>query len=176
MTIPRRLIGLAAVLAAATQAGSAQGPPMPGRGPGGPGGAADREIVAQFDRDADGRLNTAERREARAFLETAEGGGTGRRGPGGFGGPGGRGRGGRGGGAVASPAAPGPALTPADVRTYTTESFYDPAVLRTVFFEFEHADWEKELMAFYHTDVEVPATMTIDGKTYRDVGVHFRGA
>ena len=26
-----------------------------------------------------------------------------------------------------------------------------------------------------HTDVDVPATLTVDGKTYRDVGVHFRG-
>ena len=31
-------------------------------------------------------------------------------------------------------------------------------------------------MAFNNTDVEVPATLTVDGKTYRDVGVHFRGA
>jgi spore coat protein CotH len=30
-------------------------------------------------------------------------------------------------------------------------------------------------MAFYRTDVEVPATLTIDGQRYRDVGVHFRG-
>src|SRR5262245_42533776 len=28
---------------------------------------------------------------------------------------------------------------------------------------------------FYHTDVEVQAAVTVDGKTYQDVGVHFRG-
>jgi hypothetical protein len=36
-------------------------------------------------------------------------------------------------------------------------------------------DWEKELMAFYNTDVEVPATLVVDGRTYRNVGLHFRG-
>ena len=29
---------------------------------------------------------------------------------------------------------------------------------------------------FYRTDVEVPAKLTVDGKTYAEVGVHFRGA
>ena len=47
--------------------------------------------------------------------------------------------------------------------------------VRTIFLQFESADWEQELTAFYNTDVEVPATMIVDGKTYRDVGVHFRG-
>jgi spore coat protein CotH len=32
-----------------------------------------------------------------------------------------------------------------------------------------------ELVAFNNTDVEVPATVTVDGRAYRDVGVHFRG-
>ena len=178
MTIKRDLIGLIAVVAAAVQVGSAQGPGRGAGGPGGPGGE-DRRLVAQFDRDENGRLNAAERREARAFVE-GEGGGAGR-GRGGFGGPvGPRGRGGpggpRGSGAAAASPTAGPRLTPADVRTYSTEPFYDPAVLRTVFLEFENEDWEKELMAFYHTDVEVPATAVIDGRTYRDVGVHFRGA
>ena len=45
-----------------------------------------------------------------------------------------------------------------------------------MFFQFENDDWEKELMAFNNTDVEVPATLTVDGKVYKDVGVHFRGA
>ena len=34
-------------------------------------------------------------------------------------------------------------------------------VLRTLFLEFESADWEKELADFYHTDVEVPAKLTV---------------
>ena len=32
-----------------------------------------------------------------------------------------------------------------------------------------------ELATFYNTDVDVPATVTVDGTRYRDVGVHFRG-
>ena len=48
-------------------------------------------------------------------------------------------------------------------------------ILRTVFLTFERGDWEQELAAFYGTDVEVPATVVVDGTTYRDVGVHFRG-
>jgi spore coat protein CotH len=53
---------------------------------------------------------------------------------------------------------------------------YDPKTLRTLFFEFESADWEKELADFNNTDVEVPAKLTVDGKNYPNVGVHFRGA
>jgi spore coat protein CotH len=52
---------------------------------------------------------------------------------------------------------------------------YDPGALRTLFLRFEQSDWEQELAAFYHTDVEVAATLTVDGRTYRDVGVSFRG-
>lgn len=29
---------------------------------------------------------------------------------------------------------------------------------------------------FYHTDVDLPAKMIVDGKTYKEAGVHFRGA
>ena len=45
-----------------------------------------------------------------------------------------------------------------------------------MFLQFENADWEQELAAFNNTDVEVPATAIVDGTTYKDVGVHFRGA
>ena len=31
------------------------------------------------------------------------------------------------------------------------------------------------MVAFNNTDVDVPATVTVDGRVYRDVGVHFRG-
>ncbi|MEJ7637521.1 MAG: hypothetical protein WKF75_05885 [Singulisphaera sp.] len=34
---------------------------------------------------------------------------------------------------------------------------------------------EAELADFRSTDVDVPATLTADGKTYPGVGVHFRG-
>jgi spore coat protein CotH len=62
------------------------------------------------------------------------------------------------------------------VKSYPASAdLYDPTVLRTVFLQFENADWEKELAAFHNTDVEVPATAIVDGRTYKDVGVHFRG-
>ena len=69
----------------------------------------------------------------------------------------------------------GPRLTPEEVRIFRDEPLYDTGVLRTLFLEFENADWEKELADFYNTDVEVPAALTVDGRAYRDVGVHFRG-
>src|SRR6185436_7311808 len=34
---------------------------------------------------------------------------------------------------------------------------------------------EAELEDFHSTDVEVPATLTVDGKKFPNVGVHFRG-
>src|SRR5215510_14875212 len=59
-------------------------------------------VVAQFDVDNDGRLNTAERQAAREALGSRGGRG------------GGRGRGGFG----RAPASPGIKLTPADVQQY----------------------------------------------------------
>jgi spore coat protein CotH len=52
---------------------------------------------------------------------------------------------------------------------------YDPGTLRTLFLNFEQSDWEAELAEFKNTDIEVPATLIVDGKTYPNVGVHFRG-
>ena len=60
-------------------------------------------------------------------------------------------------------------------RSFPNAPLYDPQTLRTYFLEFENTDWEKELSDFHNTDVEVPAKLTVDGKTYQDVGVHFRG-
>jgi spore coat protein CotH len=139
-----------------------QAPPFgPGRGPGGP--AEERKILAQFDKDKNGRLDAAERGAARDWLATQGGGMRG------FGGR-------RGGGPGMAPGSPGPKLTPAAIKTYPSSAgLYDPSVLRTIFLQFENADWEKELAAFHNTDVEVPATAVVDGRTYKDVGVHFRG-
>ena len=156
----------------APHAARGQGPGGPGgfaggpQGPGGPfmrGGpmAENQKLVKQFDKNGDERLDAVERRAAREWLAANPGG---RRS---FGGRGGRG---------IEPASPGRKLTPADVRSYSTEPLYDLKTLRTIFLRFENADWEQELAAFNNTDVEVPATVVVDGKTYRDVGVHFRGA
>lgn len=157
--------GLTAVLAyvlGGVPAARAQGPGGFGGGRGfGP--PEERKIVEQFDRNNDDRLDAEERKAAREWL--AANVPAGRRG---FG----RGLRGRAG----QPGTPGRTLTPADVRTYGSEPLYDTGVLRTVFLQFEDADWEQELAAFHDTDVEVPATAVVDGRTYKDVGVHFRGA
>lgn len=145
----------------------------PGLGFGGPGpGGVQEEVklVAKFDQNGDKRLNAQERKAAREYLAKEKAAGRGPRRPGG--GPGGPGRWNE----PATPPAPGPKLTPADVKSYPDATLYDLKTLRTLFLEFENADWEKELSDFYHTDVEVPAKLTVDGKVYPDVGVKFRGA
>ncbi len=88
--------------------------------------------------------------------------------PGGGGPPGMMGRG-------REPATPGPKVSPPDVEQLTNE-LYDTSVVRTIFIDFATEDWEAELEAFNNTDVDVPATLTVDGKNYANTGVHFRGA
>ena len=124
---------------------------------GGRGGGQERQVVSQFDADKDGRLDAAEREAARQTLSASAGGRINR------------------GGSRATPASPGIRLTSSDVRHYPDAPLYDPATLRTFFIEFENPAWESELVAFNNTDVDVPATVTVDGRVYRDVGVHFRG-
>jgi hypothetical protein len=129
-----------------------------GGGFGGGGNGAEVKLVDRFDKNGDGRLN---REERKAALPAASGGAglnfrTFR------------------GGATASP---GPRLTPADVRAVPASTpLYDLGTLRTIFLQFEDDDWENEMAAFFNTDVEIPATMTVDGRVYKEVGVHFRGA
>lgn len=160
---PLTLVGLFAGAAAVAQ------PPGPPGGPDGffgPPGGQNRKLVRQFDKDGDGRLNRDERAAAREFLKKDGGGRP--RGPGGFGPPGfGRGN--------QDPPKPGPKVNPGEVKAYPDVPLYEPTVLRTFFLEFENADWELELLDFHGTDVEVPATLTVDGKRYPNVGVHFRG-
>ena len=140
-------------------------PPFGPRGGRGGPNAEDIKVVKQFDKNNDGWLNAAERQQARDYART-----NGRGGFGGRGGPRGFGRGGE-----TGPATPGKAITPADVKTYPNAPFYDESVLRTVFITFEEKDWESELEDFRGTDVDVAANVMIDGKTYRDVGIRFRG-
>ncbi len=162
--LPFLITALCAVSLFAQPPGGPGGPGGRGGfgGPGGPGGPGQRTLLLdQFDKDGDGYLNAAERKAAREHLASLP-----RRGRGGFG---------RGGG-NAFVGKPGRKLKPADVKSYGKEPLYDVHVLRTIFLEFDNKEWEKELADFYHTDVDVPAKMIVDGKTYQDVGVHFRGA
>lgn len=123
------------------------------------GAEPDLPLRARFDRDANGRLERDERDAARGWLRdnpSARPPMRGRQLP-----PTGR---------------PGLRVAPADVPSVPDSiGLYDPSALRTLFLELESADWERELADFWHTDVEVPATLTVDGVTYRDVGVSFRG-
>jgi hypothetical protein len=150
------LIALTAMVSDATAQPQFQVLVQAGRGAGP--GQQNRQLVAQFDADKDGRLNSEERAAARESMGAFA---TGR--------AGGRFGGNR---AVASP---GIRLTSSDVRHYPDAPIYDPATLRTFFIEFENAEWEAEMVAFNNTDVDVPATVTVDGRVYRDVGIHFRG-
>ncbi len=150
----------------------APSPTLQAQFPGGPGGFGivqeDRKLFKVFDKNGDKRLDAAERKAAYDSLvaETAAGGG--RRG---FGG---RGRGGPG-GANAAPIVAGVKLAPSDVKSYPKAKMYDLDILRTYFIEFDDANWEKALMLFKDTDLEVLATVRVDGRTLNDVGVKFRG-
>jgi spore coat protein CotH len=144
----------------------------PGMGPGN-GGSGERKLklVKKFDKDGDGRLNAEERKAARAYLASSQGGGFG-----GFGGGWGGGAPGFGGmGGRSQRVKPGAKPSPADVKSGGNAPLFDPNTLRTFFLQFEDSDWEKEMEDFFHTDVDVPATLIVDGKAYKDVGVHFRG-
>jgi hypothetical protein len=145
------------------------GPP-PGFGPGGPGGpmGQERKLLKQFDKDANGRLNQQERQAARASIKKDRQGG-GRGGRGGFGPPPGFG------GEEAPASRPGPHIDPADVAAISGKPLYDPTVLRTLFLEFEDKDWDSQITDFYHSDVEIPALLIVDGKKYPNVGIHGRG-
>jgi spore coat protein CotH len=135
-----------------------------GGGRGGMGGMNQTtELVKTYDKDKNGWLNSEERKAARQAVSGRQMGGFGR-------------GGGMGMGGFQTAASTGPKLTPADVNTYPEKvSLYDLTALRTIFLDFEESDWESELEDFYHTDVEVTARMTVDGKTYQNVGIRFRG-
>jgi len=135
-------------------------PPGGGKGFGPPGGQ-ERKILKDFDANKDGWLNAEERAAARDTAKKGE------QSKGGFGG--------KGFGGNRPEGKPGPKIDPADVKPAGDAKFYDPAVLRTLFLEFENKDWEQEVQDFHGTDVDVAATMIVDGKRYPNVGVHFRG-
>ena len=136
-----------------------------GKGGFNPFGGQKRKLVKEFDKNGDGWLNKDERAAAREAVKKGGGFGAGGFGP----------KGGFGNGSDMPIAKAGPKVTSAEVKNFSNSSLYDTSVLRTVFLEFENADWEAELQDFHGTDVEVPATLIVDGKRYPNVGVHFRG-
>ncbi len=168
--MPRRLFAvpmaiLAAALVALCAPSAFTQPPDKEKkgGPGGKGGfgfgGEERKIVKDFDKNKDGWLNAEERKprakRPRRAARAASGS-----------------KGGKGGGEGGKP---GPKVKPDEVKNFPDAKLYDATVLRTIFLEFENSDWELEMQDFHGTDVEVPATATVDGKKYANVGVHFRG-
>jgi hypothetical protein len=157
------ILSFAAIIAfgadAAAQARGGRG--GGGRGGGGAAPAPAPSLVEQFDTNGDKWLNSAERKAARDSITS---------------GARGRGRGGQlAPELVGKTAGKGPAIAEAGTRTYPNAPLYDEGIFRTLFFTFENSDWEKELEDFKDTDVLVPAKLVVDGKTYSDVGVRFRG-
>jgi spore coat protein CotH len=149
--------------------GGPDGPPRFGPGGGGPPGPQPKvKLLKKFDKDGDKFLNAEERKEALEYLNKERSEGRIKRGPGGgmrFGPQ----------PDDEEPAQPGKKISPADVKNYPDAALYDPTVLRTIFIEFDTPTWEKDMAAFKNTDVDLPAKVTVDGKAYPDVGVHFRG-
>jgi hypothetical protein len=115
------------------------------------------KLVALFDRNADGRLDAAERKNAREHVLQHPELKPPRR------------------NSRFTPGTPGPKVAPSDVPAYQGRDLYDQTIVRTLFLEFEDGAWEKELADFHGTDVDVPAMLTVDGQRYPGVGVHFRG-
>lgn len=146
-------------------------------GPGGPGGAREQQLVERFDADKSGKLDDAERAKAREFVKSQPRRGMGPGGPGGRGGrgnfPGGPPPEGEPGGNATARATK--QIAEGEVKSYPDAALYDASVVRTIFLQFPQADWFDELADFYRTDVELPATMRVDGVEYPGVGVGFRG-
>ncbi len=121
----------------------------------------EKKLTQKFDTDKNGFLDSAERQKALKEVQRDDR----------QGGP--RGRRQRGGQVQVS--TPGPRISPKDVRNYPRAKLYDPSVLRTIFIEFDTKIWEEEMAKFKNTDIEMPATITVDGRKYPMVGVKFRG-
>lgn len=156
------------LLVAALRHGYAQGPEG-ARRPGRPPGMERTNLAERFDEDGDGRLDEGERAAARAYArEQAEDMPRFRRG---------------GGSGEDEPAQVPRRLTTLDedlaesarVAADDGADLYDTGVVRTLFLRFDADDWFNELNDLYRTEVDVPATLIVDGRAYPNVGVRFRG-
>ena len=131
--------------------------------------AQERKLVKDFDKDGDGRLNRQERlaaRDSEAERERARAAGPGRRGfgpPPGFGGE-------------ESRRARARASPPRTSKTFPRQAPLRPRRPPHPLPRRSKTRTGRPSSAdFYRTDVEVPATLTVDGRKYPGVGVHFRG-
>ena len=55
------------------------------------------------------------------------------------------------------------------------QDLYDETVLRTLDLSFDQADWWQQLLDNKAAEIVIPADLTVDGSTYFDVGVRFKG-
>lgn len=125
------------------------------------GALPDVELVKQFDANGDKRLDATERRAAQQYIGSK---------------PELRSNPARpGGGRNAGPGTPGRKLAPNEVKSGGAAPLFDAATVRTLFLTFDEPDWEQQMVDFHRTDVELAAKLVVDGKTYQNVGVHFRG-
>lgn len=128
---------------------------------GGRGPRQAEQIVSRFDTDKDGRLNDAERKAARKYLQESRG----------------------------EPGASRPSGSIPPHTTHEDDlkaslaaqpsgnpDLYDAQTLRTLYLRFHDKDWYEQLGDFYRTDVDVPADLIVDGKVYQSIGVRFRGS
>jgi hypothetical protein len=137
---------------------AAQSTPRPAGAPV-QGAEPDLALLARFDRNRNGRLERPERDAARQWLRDNPSAR-----------PAMRGR------QLEPTGTPGPTVRLSDVSPVApVVSLYEPQVVRTLFLDLPGTDWERELADFWHTDVEVPATLVVDGVRYGEVGVSFRG-
>ena len=121
----------------------------------------EQKRTQKFDADKNRFLDSAARQEAlKAVQSSGRQGGTPGRCPR---------------GSQAQDGTSGPKVSPRNVNNYPKVGLYDPAVLRTVFIEFDTKTWKEEMAKFKNTDIEMPATLTIDGRKYSMIGVKFRG-
>ena len=137
--------------------------------------AEEVKLVDKFDADKDGWLNQTERKAARESHQSNRQGPRGRRGgpPRGFGF-----------GRAQEPGTPGPRVAKEDVEPISNASLYDPTSCARSSSSSRTRTGKQELADFHGTDVDVPATLTVDGKTYpqrrrplpRHVVVHGRAA
>ena len=141
------------------------------QGPGRPSQGAERDLIAEFDQNENGRLEKAEREEALADLKkNPQTFGRGKKG-----GKGRFGRGGRRGGGEVVENKPGRKIKPSDVTSYPSYPLYDDTIMRTFFIDFDFDTWESDMAQLKDYGVDIGATVTVDEKQYKDVGVRFRG-
>lgn len=56
-----------------------------------------------------------------------------------------------------------------------SDGFYDEGTIRVIELRFDQANYWQQLTNNYASETEIPATMIVDGVTYENVGVRFRG-